>query len=48
MTFAVTRFLGLGIEVTDIWLADNVEDPEPDKHIWLVFHLPFCRVGFII
>lgn len=48
MTFAWTPFVGLGISVEDIYFADEPDDENPEKHIWILFHLPFFRLGIIL
>lgn len=46
MTFALTTFFGLGVEVTDIWLGPDIENQK--RHNWLLFHLPFVSLGIVL
>ena len=46
MTFGWFSGIGLAIEVTDVYLMGP--EGEEKKCIWVVFYLPFVRIGFLI
>lgn len=48
MSFGFVPFIGLGISVEDIYFGEEDKPEEAEKHIWVLFHLPFCRIGIII
>jgi hypothetical protein len=42
LTFGWWTGIGLGIEVTDVWLDEDTKD------IWVLLYLPGMRIGLII